>query len=213
MDGPTLQNLVSKGQGVAARRLGSPFVVFRPRGASLPLAPLNRVIKLYAAFNAEDDRFRRVTFYGDPFWWGVFNSLYTRPGDYLAGLDPDGSSATYFIAAQRALLPVQCVRTNALITVQRPCAPTQGGYGGMVAEAALPIIAAWPASVLAQAARVSGSLPEARFGTWTLLLPALPADLLVGDVASDDVGRSFLVASAEQSDLGWRLTMRQVAGP
>jgi hypothetical protein len=47
---------------------------------------------------------------------------------------------------------------------------------------------------------------------WALLLPALPADPLVGDVVNDDLGRDFLVAAAEQSDLGWRLTVRQVAG-
>jgi len=212
MDGPTLQNLISKGWGVAARRLGTPFVVFRPRGICKPLATGNRVIKLNAAFNAEDESFRRVAGYGDAVWWGVFDSLYTKPGDYLSGFDSCGNEAVYFIAAQRPLLPAQCVKTNRVVNVLRPPAPQAGVYGGMVLEAAVPIVEGWPASVLTQIARVSGALPDSRFGNWTLLLPLLPARILAGDVVTDDIGRSFLVASAEQSDLGWRMTIKQVAG-
>jgi hypothetical protein len=212
MDGPTLQNLISKGWGVAARRLGTPFMVFRPRGICNPLATLNRVIKLNAVFNAEDESFRRVAGYGDAVWWGVFDSLYTRAGDYLSGLDICGNAVVFFIAAQRPLLPAQCVKTNRVVKVLRPPAPPSGGYGGMVLETAVPIIDGWPASILAQVARVSGTLPESKFGNWTLLLPLLPATILVGDVVTDDNGRSFLVAAAEQSDLGWRITIKQVAG-
>jgi hypothetical protein len=212
MDGTTLQNLISKGCGVAARRLGSPFAVYRPRGPAWPLASRNRVITLYAAFNAQDENFGRVAGYDAPVWWGVFDSLYTRPGDYLSGTDPTGRNAVFFVAAQRPLLPVQCIKTNCIVGLSRPPAPVSGGYGGVVAETALPVIGAWPASLLCQTARVSGRLPETRYGSWSLLLPSLPVDVLVGDVVTDDLGRNFLTASAEQSDLGWRLVVRQVAG-
>jgi hypothetical protein len=211
MDGPTLQNLISKGLGVAARRLGSPFVVYRPRGVADPLQSRNKVISLSAAFNAEDESFRRVAGYGDAVWWGVFDSCYTKPGDYLSGLDVLGNPEIFFISAERPLLPVQCVRTNRVVCVLRPPSPPSGGYGGFVLETAAPVIEAWPASLLAQGARVSGALPETRFGNWTLLLPTLPAEILVGDVVRDDLGRSFLVASAEFSELGWRMIVRQVA--
>jgi hypothetical protein len=212
MDGPALQNLISKGWGVAARRLGTPFVVLRPQGISNPLATLNRIIKLNAVFNAEDESFRRVAGYGDAVWWGVFDSLYTRPGDYMSGFDQCANAVVYFISAQRPLLPAQCVKTNRVVNVLRPPAPASGGYGGMVLETAVPVIDGWPASILTQVARVSGVLPESRFGNWTLLLPQLPAAILVGDIVTDDTGRTFLVASAEQSDLGWRMTIKQVAG-
>jgi hypothetical protein len=212
MDGPTLQNLISKGRGVAARRLGTPFVVLRPRGICNPLATSNRVVKLNAVFNAEDESFRRVTGYGDAVWWGVFDSLYTKPGDYLSGCDTGGNTVVYFIAAQRQLLPAQCVKTNRVVNVSRPPAPASSGYGGMVLEAAMTVIKGWPSGVLAQSARVSGALPEQRFGIWTALLPSMPATILAGDVVTDEIGRTFLVASAEQSELGWRLTIKQVAG-
>jgi hypothetical protein len=170
------------------------------------------VIKLYAAFSAEDVDFRRVAGYGESVWWGVFDSLYTQAGDYLSGVDPQGDGAVFFVAAQRPLLPAQCVKTNRIVGVSRPAAPVTGGYGGMVAETACAVIDGWPASLLCLSARVSGRLPETRYGNWNLLLPRLPARVLAGDVVTDDLGRTFLTASAEQSDLGWRLNVRQVAG-
>ena len=212
MDGFRLQGLLSKGEGQAGRRLGTPFVVYRPRARRAPLASRNRVIKLNAAFNAASGGSHHAPGYGDPNWVGLFDTLYTKSGDYLSGRDTYGNVATYFIAAQRPLLLPQCIKTNCLITISRAPAPLPGAYGGMVAELATCVIDGWPGSLLAQNARLSGSLPETRYGSWSLLLPALPVVILVGDVITDDQGRSFLTAAAEQSDLGWRIGLRQVAG-
>jgi hypothetical protein len=206
MDGTALADKIRRGMGCAARRIGSPYVVLRPRTSSNPLSTRNRIIKLYAAFNSQDGRFDRVKAYGDPVWWGVFDASYTQPGDYLVG------AATYFVAAQLPLLPVQCVLTNRTVTVARPMVTQQGGYSGLVTETAQDVLAGWPASILALSARISGNLPETRFGNWTVLLPALPFGVQVADVVTDDIGRVFVVAAAEQSDLGWRLTAREVAG-
>lgn len=207
MDGAALQNLISKGMGVAARRLGSPYNVYRPVQSCEPLSSRNRVIKLYASFNAQDEHYRRVSAYGDAVWWGVYDAAYTRPGDYMVGAD-----ASYFVAAQRPILPAQCVRTNEVVCVSRPGAPVLGGYGGQVSETAVPVITGWPASLLSQTAHVSGVLPDSRWGNWTMLLPLLPASLMAGDIVTTRGDRHFLIASAELSDLGWRSTLRQVDG-
>ena len=211
MEGGRLQNLINKGMGGGARRAGMPFVLYRPGTSSDPLASSNRITQLYCAFNAQDERFRRVFGYGDALWWGVFDGLYTRAGDYLVGRDASGGRVVYFVAAQRPLLPAQCVRTNRVVRVLRPPLPAQAGYGGFVAGSAAPVIEGWPASVLSQGVRATGSLPESKFGNWGVLLPSLPADIFVGDIIADDEGRTFLVASAEESDMGWRLIARQVA--
>jgi len=211
MDGGRLQNLINKGMGVGARRLGTPFVVYRPRTALQPLGSRNRIIQLYCAFNAQDERFRRVSGYGGALWWGVFDGLYTCTGDYLVGNDLSGNRLVYFVAAQQPLLPAQCVRTNAIVSILRPPAPAQGGYGGFVAGEAVAIIGGWPASILSEGAHVSGVLPETKFGNWVVLLPCLPATAFVGDVIADDIGRSFLIASVETSDMGVRIIARQVA--
>ena len=209
MDGVRLQDLISKGEGRAAQRLGTPFIVYRPRARTAPLASRNRVIKLDAVFVSQAGATAR---YGDPNWVGMFDTVYTKPGDYLSGCDGCGHTVTYFIAAQMALQSTHCVRTNRIISISRPPAPLPGAYGGMVTETATCVIEGWPSSLLAQTARISGSLPETRYGTWSALLPALPTDVFVGDVMSDDQGRTFIAASTEQSDLGWRILARQVAG-
>jgi hypothetical protein len=181
--------------------------VYRPVAPANPINSRNRTIKLFAAFNAGDGRFGRGEPYGDAVWWGVFDASYTKPGDYLVG-----AAGTFFVASQAPLLPVQCVKTNRTLTIVRPAQVQTGGYSGLVKEAAVVVDAGWPASILALNARISGNLPETRYGNWTILLPQLPAAPFAGDVLADDVNRNFVVASAEQSDLGWRLTAREVAG-
>jgi hypothetical protein len=44
-----------------------------------------------------------------------------------------------------------------------------------------------------------------------LLLPVLPAPPEAGDVVIDDHSQNYVVGAAEQSALGWRLLVRQIA--
>ncbi len=206
MDGTRLQDRISYGMGVAARKLGLPFVVYRPRGALTPLSTQNRVIRLCASFNAEDASYRRVSGYGEAVWWGVFDASYTAPGDYLVG-----SGSTFFVCAQRPALPVQCVRTNCVVSMQRTAGPANLGYAGQVDAAVAPFLSGWPASVLEAGDRSAPSTATTHFGNWRLLLPRLPVAPQIGDIVSDDAGGRYSVGAAEQSDLGWRLLVRQIA--
>jgi hypothetical protein len=207
MDGICLQDKISRGMGLAARKLGTPFIVYRPKCAANPLSSRNRVIKLYASFNAEDERFRTVSGFGRPVWWGVFDASYTQPGDYLVG-----ASGTYFICAQRPLLPVQCVATNRVVQILRAAAPVSGGYSGFSAATAVPVISGFPASLLEAGTRSGETDVRAeKLGGWTLLLPVLPAPPEAGDVVIDDHSQNYVVGAAEQSALGWRLLVRQIA--
>jgi hypothetical protein len=207
MDGPMLQDRVSRGMGVAARRTGIPYVVSRPRGAAQPLAAGNRVIKLCAAFQPGGDGGRATPGYGGLLWHGIFDSSYTMAGDYLSSCD-----AIYFVAAQLPLVPVQCVLTNRTIDVLRPTSPNDGGYSGMVAETAEIVLAEWPACLQTLHASTKGAPPDSRFGSWAIILPRLPCDPQAADIISDDMGRTFATAAAEETELGWRLTVRQIAG-
>ena len=202
-----LQDRVQRGLGVAARRIGAVHDVLRPRGNGPPLARANRVLRLHASFNAEDPSYRKPQGFGRSMWWGVFDSAYTRCGDYLAGHD-----ATYFVAAQQALLPVQCVRTNRVVTAWRPLGAGgagASGYGGVRELSDERLIERWPASILMRAGGGSGSLPgEAGAGSWTVLLPRLPVALRSADLLRDETDQGYLVEAAEESDLGWRLIVR-----
>ena len=211
MQPPELVDRIYKGLNTAARSVGADTYAYRPCSTADPLDPKNRFLRLRAAFSAEDGRFQRASKYGEALWYGVFDAAYTRPGDYLV----QGES-TWFIAAQQRLLPVLCVRTNRTVSFARAAAPVATGineYGGVTAATAMPLLSNWPASVLGA---TGGGRPEANLPAdvsipyWTVLLPAYPGTtLLSADLMTDDLGRSAVVAAAELTELGWRITARQ----
>lgn len=213
MDVIHLEDRVRWGMNVAARAVGMRADAYRPRGESEPLAPRNRYLRLHTAFTANRGGFAHAVEYGEALWHGIFDAAYTRPGDYLVRED-----GTWFIAAQQSLMPVLCVHTNRIISFSRPAPQPATGindYGGMTASTLVPLMTSWPASVIAGSAgnRTSAGLPsDATVPYWTVLLPAPPGCLLrPADVMTDDLGRNAVIGSAELSDLGWRLIVRQAA--
>lgn len=223
MDGARLQDLISRGMGTAARQAGVPCDAYRPCGGLHPLAETNRFLRVSAAFNAADPAFREANAYGRPVWYGVFDSAYTRPGDYL--VECAASRRIWFIAAQPHLLPVVCVLTNRLASFARPAPPRLPGinsYGGVLRNELVPLMSHWPASVLAGGTgeREPAELPsDVRLGGYSVLLPAsvqngadsegrMGITLRADDLMTDDLGRTYVVSSAELSELGWRLLVK-----
>ena len=206
MDGARYQALVAKGQAAVGNALGTPYVVFRPRGISKPTSDRHRHIVLNAIFAAEGSG-TRAPGYGQALWQGSFDAQYTRAGDYLVGeLD------VFFIAQQWPGLPVQCVLTNRKVTIARPTAAAQGDYSGFFASPGEPVIIDWPASILESGEHgTSGKPAETRLGSWQILLPMLPVAPHVADVITDDLGAIYVIGAAEESTLGWRLLARQLA--
>ncbi|MBV8524328.1 MAG: hypothetical protein JOY71_19735 [Acetobacteraceae bacterium] len=209
--GPDIQDKISRGLGVAARKIGAPAHAYRPRGVNNPIAPANRFLRLQAAFSAPDGQFAKPSSYGNPLWHGVFDSAYTKPGDYILQ-----NGSVWFIAAQQSLLPVLCVQTNRVISIARPAAPNAtgvNGYGGVRLTEANPLIADWPASVLGlgSGGQPTAGLPaDSTVALWTVLLPAVHGvTLREADLLRDDLGRTAIISAAELSDLGWRLTVKQ----
>ena len=204
MNARTLQDRISKGMGVAARRAGCLFGLYRPAGIVQPVTPGNRILELPAVFAPAGKRGGAV--YGQSLWSGTFDSSYTQPGDYLAN-----ASETYFVASQLPGLDVQCVLTNRTVSIVRPMPAMQGGYSGFFSTPGDVVITQWPACLFESGGNAEGGrVGETRFGGWTLLLPMLPALPQTADVVSDDLGGAYVVGSAEQSVLGWRLAVRQV---
>ena len=211
MDQALLCDRIARAFGAAARRIGAPYDLHRPTGARDPVAPVTRVLRLHAAFNAEDPTWRKPRGYGSALWHGAFDTAYTRPGDILVG--PGG---TWFIAEQEPLLAPLLVRCNRTVGLLRPDAPASAGlngYGGITRAGRASLLAGWPASVLA-AGHAGGDrlgLPsDARVPAWQVLLPRLPAGALAGpirpgDQLADEAGRGFTVSSAEETTLGWRI--------
>jgi hypothetical protein len=213
VDESRLTDRVSWGLNVAARSIGMPTDAYRPSSASEPLCPANRFLRLHAAFSDVRGGFEHANTYDQPLWNGIFDAAYTHVGDYL--VQPSG---TWFIVAQRSLMPVLCVRADRIVSFTRPAAPTASGvnaYGGVTAATNTPLLTNWPASVRAvsPAGVPSADLPgDSSVSRWTVLLPAHPAVVLqFSDLLTDDLGRSAVVSSAELTELGWRLSVKQAA--
>ncbi|MDR3536520.1 MAG: hypothetical protein P4L71_08470 [Acetobacteraceae bacterium] len=163
------------------------------------------------AFAPIRGRFEHPTLYGDALRIGIYDALYTRPGDYLVL-----ETGIWFIASQDRFLPSLCVETNRTISIARPGQPLTVGanaYAGITTGTTVGVTGDWPASVLG----ISGSginpagLPtDLSVPYWTVLLPPIPTvTLQVSDLVSDDLGRSGVVAAAELTRLGWRLTVKE----
>lgn len=170
-----------------------------------------RFLRLPAVFLPPDGSIVRSVAYGSALWQGVFDAAYTRVGDYLVQ-----SSDIWFVAAQQSLLPVLCVKATRVVSFARlPPSTSTGvnGYGGVTPATNLPLLTNWPASVLGAS---GGGTPTADLPTdasvpyWTVLLPAIPeVTLQLADIMTDDLGRNAVVAAAELTNLGWRLTVKQ----
>lgn len=210
MDSRTLQDRVYLGLGKSARYTGQMANAFRPAGPFEPLKKENRFLRLPAVFLPETGSTKTTNAYGQPLWHGIFDASYTRPGDYLVC-----GSSTFFIASQEPLLPVLCVLANRTISVSRPTVQTSTGinpYGGFAPSRSSALMSGWPASVLAEQrlAMTAANLPtDQGVPYWQVLVPA-PAGVLLapGDMVTDDLSRSAVIATSESTKLGWRITAK-----
>ena len=214
-------DLVQKGLGRAGRALGPLCDAYRPAGASDPLSLANRFLRLPAAFAPHGGKWDRPQGYGQAMWDGLFDTAYTRPGDYIVRRESEAGAADggiWFVATQQKLLPPLCIRASRVVTFARaPLAQAAGlnGYGGVTTLARTALLRDWPASVLDSGASgaYQADLPtDTSLGSWSVLLPRLPDIVLkAGDFMTDDLGRTGVVGAAELSELGWRLNVKQAA--
>lgn len=218
MDAATLQAKIYSGFGKAAQRTGFSFDLYRPTAPlhspptpNFALSPLNKIGSMPASFTpgSSGHNFEKASGYKDPMWIGLFDGSLTQPGDYLVNAD----HGTYFIAAMQDQLPILCVNCGHLLDiVRRPVNTAIGAldYNGTTEATEARVMTQWPGSVIfGQRGRVSEvglpmDLPSPFF---TILLPAYPGVILrTGDVVKDDLDQRYIVASAELSALGWRLS-------
>ncbi|MDR3718387.1 MAG: hypothetical protein P4K98_06265 [Bryobacteraceae bacterium] len=185
--------------------------VFRPKDANDPLRLENRILKMPALFSPPKLRQVHAAGYGGTVWHGTLDAAYVQPGDYLAcGED------VWFVAAKHPLEAPLCIRTLRRLSFTRPSGSVTAGatlYGGVVRSATPDVLTRWPAAVMADAG--GGQIALATSSAvqqmlWTVLLPPQEwLGLQAGDAMRDDLGRFGVVETAERTDLGWHLLVRQ----
>jgi len=205
-----LQQKIWAGYRKSAERLGVPCQLYRPQSPGPVRAGENELESLpifVQPYGSSD----RPQGYGENAWKLFADGAKLAVGDYLAA---DGR--IWFVAALQPLLPLLAILCPRIISgwrAGRPADPLFPGYGG--AEGGVdPLFSGWPASILqgGKGDRSEAGLPEdIRAPWWAICLPAIPTVILrTGDRLSDDLGRMYLISSAELSDLGWRLLAQQI---
>lgn len=209
MDGAKLQAKIYKGYGQAAKRIGFSYQQYRATSPDNPLAtaPLQT---LPASFTTKFD-YSAPNKYGQATWLGLFDGTLFEPGDFLVG-----HQGTFFVAAMQDTLPIYCVQANRTVTLLRVAmedAVGQVGYAGDTPSTEAPLMQGWPASIL-QGTKGEGNeakLPgDVRTPWWAVLMPAWPGIVIrTSDILVDDLGRKYVISSAELTDMGWRMTAMQ----
>ena len=210
MNGRKLQDRLYWGLGLSARHIGQSADAFRPKGPFAPLDKQNRFLRLPVAFVSAKGNGASTNVYGEALWHGVFDASYTRSGDYLIL-----ETGNFFVASQAPLLPVLCVKANRIITIVRPNMQTNtasNAYGGYTSGGSATLIEGWPASVLGESrssASVTDLPTDQAVPYWNVLLPAIAHVILSpGDLVTDDLNRTAVIAGSELTDLGWRISAK-----
>ncbi|KAF1004202.1 MAG: hypothetical protein GAK36_00096 [Pseudomonas sp.] len=208
MDGTRLQAKIYKGYGQAAKRIGFDYQQYRATSASNPLA--SALQTLPASFTT-NFTYSAPNKYGQATWLGLFDGTDFAPGDYLVG--PGG---TFFIAAMQATLPIYCVQTNRTVSVRRDVQDQSiglGSYSGGTRATEAVLMDGWPASIVQGTKGETNDvkLPlDVKTPWWAILMPAYPGIILrTSDVIRCDLGRKYVISSAELTDMGWRITAMQ----
>ncbi len=214
MDAATLAARVSAGYGHAAKVIGRTTTIYRPNGAGNPIVSGNIVATLLAAFDTVPQfTFINAQKVGVTTYYALMNTTLVDVGDYLVS----AAAGTYFVATQDDVAAPMVIRCNRVLTISRPGAQTPGPayYGGDLVSTETALITAWPAAVIDKGRRQSGEthLPGDMDLPWyEILLPAsVPVQLLPMDAILDDQATAarYVVSSATQMPLAWRLSARQ----
>lgn len=216
MDAALIQTKIYQGRGKAALRIGLACNVFRPVEAADPLT--NQVTTLLAAFNVRDPGYLKADNFGTSVWYADYDGTFTQAGDYLVR-QSDG--AIWYVAEQAQLLPIVMVSCDRKLYVKRPAAvasqtvgvlPYQGLQPSSEVNALGTPGTPWPCSILLGGRALNATpLPAAvKEGGWRILLPpSVPITLLAADILTDDLGRRFIIESAELGQMGWRINANE----
>jgi hypothetical protein len=211
MDGVRLADRLAYGAGCAARRVGFLHDAYRPAGPVEPLDLANRFMRLCVALVLPGGSVGGPGGFGVPFRQGWADWSYLQVGDYLAG--PEG---VMFVAAIEPPKPMLVVMTNGLVTLARPGVPGQAGlngYGAVGPGAETPLIAGYPASLLAGGTgdRTRNGLPDdGKVPGFSVLLPVVEGVApQVADILTNERGERYAVNSVEETCGVWRLSAVQ----
>jgi hypothetical protein len=203
MDGATLQERIYAGYARDAQHTGLLYSVYRPDTPILPTDLSYLVGTAYCRFAAEK-RFEVPHKYKEPTYYLYADGRELEKGDFLVSDD-----ATYFIADKQALLPMQAVRCNDVVSIGRlryvditqvedPIATAYPIFRQLKKLDQKPVSSTYGAS--------TGATPIAE---WFVYVPIDWTLLKQGDIVTDQTGRRYAIGSIDPTEIGAVLVMRQ----
>lgn len=205
-----IQNRLDRGYAKASAVLGPPYQQYRAVGPNNPLATPMGAVDVWATTDAALKGTTPMQF-GKAQWFGALERDNVQVGDYLVG-----QLGTFFVASTDYPGPVGLVYCNRIIGIARALDALPQGASlqrfGTAIQTAQAFMSGWPASVLqlssgSKMGSTGLNLPsDAKLPGIAILLPATTPMIQFNDVVTDDLGRRYMLASAELSTLGWRLT-------
>jgi hypothetical protein len=203
MDGVTLQARIYAGMGKDAQHTGRLHSIYRPASPLLPLDYGNRVGEIYCRFAAEK-RFEVPHKYKEPTYFLYADGRELEKGDFLVS-----DTETFFIADKQPLLPMQAVRCNDLLTIDRP------SYVGTTVVTN-PVATDYPAfrqlKKLDQkpvSSTFGASTSATPIGEWFVYLPIDWTLIKQGDIVTDLTARTYTIGSIDPTEIGAVVVMRQ----
>ena len=210
MDGAAIQLKANYGYAKSAQYVGLPYSHYRPASAGPVIASGNLLGTLKATFSQGGNYAKQSKTNSDE-WTAYYDPTTVLPGDYLTN-----GTRTWFIAAQQPLLPPLAIFCERVMTLNRPFAETGVGalpYGGDTQTNETTLLTQWPASCLQGTKGEKGDVTnptDVRNPWWNIRLPFYAGVILqTDDKLTDDLGRIYSISSAELSEYGWRLTVKQ----
>lgn len=201
MDGATLQNRIYAGYARAAAKTGRPYRLYRADSPLHPVDDGNYLGAVNCLFAADKD-FSVPNKFKIPTRYLYADGRQLRPRDILLG--PYG---TFFIGDMQPNLPIQAIKCNDLISIDRPV------YAGttVVPE---PIAFALP--LFRQLKKVDIKRPEFAANTagtaiseYFGFLPIAPGTVRQHDIISDQDGRLYELDTIDNTEIGVVITFRQ----
>ncbi len=203
MNGTLLQERIYAGYTKAASKVGQPYSIYR---AETPFSPLEagNLIGEVNCFFAADQKFTSVHKYKIPdrYMWADGRELQQR--DILVG--PYG---TFFVGDMQPNLPIQVIRCNDTIKIERTF------YVGVILDADLIAVSV---PCFRQLKKVDQKPVRDMFGAsnsatpigeWFCYVPIDWTLLHQGDIVTDSTERKYDISVIDQTEIGTVLVIRQ----
>lgn len=221
----SIQSHLWAGYGKVARKQGTNTGIYRPTD---PLNPFSNKIGEIPVVFTNNYGFIKPDKFGTSWLFAIFDGTTVQEGDYLITPplsdsptgpgsvftnDGDNNADVFYVSSMDMNVPILVVECQRQITISRVGASSQKGfvgYSGATQATESILMQNWRASILQGTkgeTNPAGLPTDIRTPWWTILLPSFHGIILdLGDIIRDDLGRKYIISSAELTDMGWRLT-------